>query len=63
MFGYDLEPESGAWWCAVQNDALAEIVSASSSRLAGLATVPLQDPARAADELVRAVQQLGFRGR
>jgi aminocarboxymuconate-semialdehyde decarboxylase len=62
VFGYDLEPAAAAWWCAVQNDALADIVSASPSRLAGLTTVPLQDPAQAAAELVRAVQQLGFRG-
>jgi aminocarboxymuconate-semialdehyde decarboxylase len=35
---------------------------ASSARLAGLATVPLQDPELAASELIRAVEMLEFRG-
>jgi aminocarboxymuconate-semialdehyde decarboxylase len=62
VFGYEIEPDAGAWWCAAQNDALAEIASAHLSQLAGLASVPLQDPAGAASELVRAVEQRGLRG-
>ena len=62
VLGYELEPEAGAWWCIAQNDALAEIVATDPGRLAGLATVPLQDPDLAASELVRAVETLGFRG-
>lgn len=44
------------------NDALAEIVAAHPDRFAGLAALGLQDPAGAADELERAVTQLGFKG-
>src|SRR5262249_10312866 len=62
VFGYELAPDAGAWWCAAQNDAIAEIVSAHPAQLAGLATVPLQDPAAAASELIRAVEQRGLRG-
>jgi aminocarboxymuconate-semialdehyde decarboxylase len=62
VFGYELEPEPGAWWCTAQNEALAEIVATDPARLAGLATVPLQDPELAASELIRAVETLEFRG-
>src|ERR1700761_9317918 len=44
------------------NDMLAEIVAAHSPRYGGLAALPLQDPAAAADELERCVRQLGFHG-
>jgi aminocarboxymuconate-semialdehyde decarboxylase len=37
-------------------------MAAASPRLAGLATLPLQDPAAAAEELRRAVGELGLRG-
>jgi aminocarboxymuconate-semialdehyde decarboxylase len=60
-FGYELDGQTGAWWCGVQNDALAEFTAEHSQRLTGLAAVPLQDPARAAAELRRAVPN-GLRG-
>ena len=44
------------------NDWLAEAVAAHPSRFAGFAMLPTQSPADAADELERAVQQLGFKG-
>ena len=44
------------------NDAFAAIVRVRGSRFAALATLPLNDPAAAARELRRAVQELGFRG-
>lgn len=45
------------------NDHLAEFyVGAHPDRFAGLAAVPLQDPRAAADELERAVRQLGLHG-
>jgi 2,3-dihydroxybenzoate decarboxylase len=44
------------------NDALAEIVARRPDRYAGFAAVALQDPAAAADELERAVRELGFKG-
>ncbi len=44
------------------NDFLAERVLAHPDRLAGFAMLPMQDPAAAADELERAVGDLGFKG-
>lgn len=44
------------------NDALAERVRAHPTRFAGLAALPMQDPAAAADELERAVRELGLKG-
>jgi 2,3-dihydroxybenzoate decarboxylase len=44
------------------NDVLSAVVEARPDRYAGLAALPMQDPSAAADELERAVGQLGFRG-
>ncbi len=44
------------------NDGLAEIVRSRPERYAAFATVPLQDPSAGADELERAVTQLGMKG-
>lgn len=44
------------------NDATADAIAVYSTRMAGLATVPLDDPEDAARELERAVKELGFRG-
>jgi predicted TIM-barrel fold metal-dependent hydrolase len=44
------------------NDVLAAAVRSHPYRFAGLATLPTSDPAVAADELSRAVEQLGFLG-
>jgi gamma-resorcylate decarboxylase len=44
------------------NDFLAEQVAKRPERFQGLAALPMQDPTRAARELERCVQQLGFRG-
>lgn len=44
------------------NDSLAEIVARRPDRFAGFAALPLQDPPAAADELERAVRDLGFKG-
>jgi len=46
----------------VINDALAEITHKHPTRFKGFATLPLQDPGAAADELERAVKELGFVG-
>ncbi len=48
--------------CREVNDWLAEVVAAQPSRFAGFAMLPTQSPAHAADELERAVHQLGFKG-
>jgi 2,3-dihydroxybenzoate decarboxylase len=44
------------------NDHLAEVVRARPDRFAAFATTPLQHPAEGADELQRAVEQLGLVG-
>lgn len=44
------------------NDGLAAVVATAPDRLAGLAQLPMQDPPRAADELRRAVGELGLLG-
>jgi 2,3-dihydroxybenzoate decarboxylase len=47
---------------AEANDALAAIIAKHPDRYAGFAALPMQDPAAAANELERAVRQLGFKG-
>jgi aminocarboxymuconate-semialdehyde decarboxylase len=44
------------------NDEIAEMVRARPQRIAGLATVPMQDTDGAVAELTRAVEDLGLRG-
>jgi aminocarboxymuconate-semialdehyde decarboxylase len=60
--GYSLPPAQGAAWSRLQNEALAGSLAEASGAYWGLATVPLQDPARAAEELRVAVRDLGLRG-
>ncbi|HEX7051943.1 MAG TPA: amidohydrolase family protein [Longimicrobiales bacterium] len=54
-------PETAIRLARMVNDAFAE-VAASRPRFAALATLPLNDPAAAADELERAVRELGLPG-
>jgi aminocarboxymuconate-semialdehyde decarboxylase len=61
-FFYDHEPTLGTACAALQNDQIAAIVARHPSRFIALATLPLQDPKRAADELCRAMRVLGLRG-
>jgi aminocarboxymuconate-semialdehyde decarboxylase len=61
-FFYDEEPALGAACAALQNDEIAAVVARRPDRFMGLATLPLQDPRRAADELRRAMRLLGLRG-
>lgn len=44
------------------NDRLAAAIAENPSRLSGFATLPWQDPTAAADELSRAVTELGLKG-
>ncbi|HRL20923.1 amidohydrolase family protein [Alcaligenes sp. SDU_A2] len=44
------------------NDFLAEQIARHPDRFGGFATLPMQDPAAAAQELTRAVQDLGLKG-
>ncbi|MFQ5692820.1 MAG: amidohydrolase family protein [Nitrospinota bacterium] len=59
--GYALPVEQGAAWCRLQNETLAADLE-GRDELAGLATVPLQSGARAAEELSHAVERLGLKG-
>ncbi len=60
--GYSLPAEQGAAWCRVQNEALAATLAETPGRHVGLATLPLQEPTLAGDELRYAVTSLGLRG-
>jgi aminocarboxymuconate-semialdehyde decarboxylase len=59
---YDLDPELGVGYSRIQNEAIAKVVKAHPDRFVGLATVPLQDPREAANELERAMKDLGMKG-
>ena len=48
--------------CRKVNDALARQISQNPTRFRGFATLPLYEPAAAADELKRCVNELGFVG-
>lgn len=53
---------SAVAFCRRHNDALAALVARHPRRLAGLAALPMQSPAAAAEELGRAVRELGLWG-
>ena len=59
---YDLDPSLGAGYSRIQNEAIAKVVEGHPDRFVGLATVPLQDPREAANELGRAMRDLGMKG-
>jgi aminocarboxymuconate-semialdehyde decarboxylase len=61
-FFYDQEPALGLACGILQNDEIAAVVRRHRDRFVALATLPLQDPPRAADELRRAMRKLGLRG-
>jgi 5-carboxyvanillate decarboxylase len=52
----------GTLWAQKTNDGLAEVIAANSKRFAGLAALAPQEPDKAARELERAVNLLGFKG-
>ena len=49
-------------FCKAHNDAMARAIAPHPDHLAGLAALPIQAPEAAADELERAVKDLGFLG-
>ncbi len=57
-----LSAAEGPGWAREVNDAMASAVAAHPGRFAGFAHLPLTAPDAAADELERAVRQLGFCG-
>jgi len=59
---YNQEPALGAVLAGIQNDQMAKHIAAHPTRFMGIATLPMQDPKRAADELKRAMTKLGLKG-
>jgi 2,3-dihydroxybenzoate decarboxylase len=60
--GSSLEPAAALRIARQTNDHLAEVVRARPDRFAAFAATPLQHPEQGADELQRAVEQLGLAG-
>ena len=61
LFYYWADPGLALEVAQMTNDAIAAAARAHPERFVGMATVPLQDPARAARELRRAVKELDLR--
>ncbi len=59
---YGQEGALGAACAALQNDQIAKLVKTYPDRFWGIATLPMQAPEKAAEELTRAVRKLGLRG-
>jgi aminocarboxymuconate-semialdehyde decarboxylase len=59
---YGQETAVGVAASAIQNDEIARLVKEHPDRFAGIATLPMQAPDKAADELRRAMGQLGLHG-
>ncbi|XP_046543618.1 2-amino-3-carboxymuconate-6-semialdehyde decarboxylase-like isoform X2 [Haliotis rubra] len=56
------KPEDTLDLCKILNDGIADIVKKYPKRFTGLATVPMQAPELAVQELIRCRKELGFRG-
>lgn len=59
---HHIEPDLAISYCRQHNDELAGLVSQKPNRLAALASLPMQSPEAACEELKRAVQELGMLG-
>ena len=59
---YNQEAARGLATSALQNDQMAKHVAAHPTRFMGIATLPMQAPEKAADELRRAMTKLGLKG-
>jgi 2,3-dihydroxybenzoate decarboxylase len=57
-----MDPETSVALSTGANDRLADMVAAQPDRFAAFAALPTPDPKASADELERAVTQLGFKG-
>jgi aminocarboxymuconate-semialdehyde decarboxylase len=60
--GYELSGERGETWCRLYNECVDLLVRRHPGRFKGMASVPLQDPVRAAKVLEHAVIELKFSG-
>ena len=59
---YGQEAAVGVAAAAIQNDEIARLVKEHPDRFAAIATLPMQAPEKAADELRRAMTKLGLHG-
>ncbi len=59
---YDQDASLAAAAAVIQNDQMAKHIAAHPTRFLGIATLPIQDPKRAADELKRVMTKLGLKG-
>jgi aminocarboxymuconate-semialdehyde decarboxylase len=59
---HHIEPQLAIEYCRRHNDELAALVSQHPARLAALASLPMQSPRAACEELERAVNELGMLG-
>jgi aminocarboxymuconate-semialdehyde decarboxylase len=62
IFWYKAEPDLAGQVVKLQNEKLAEICAAQPDRFVGLASVALQHPDLAAEQLEHAVKRFGLRG-
>src|SRR5256886_13937231 len=61
-FIYAQPPALAAAFARIQNEQLAKLAKARPDRFLAIATLPMQAPKQAADELRHAVRVLGLRG-
>jgi aminocarboxymuconate-semialdehyde decarboxylase len=61
VFFYWLDADAGLAAARLLNDGIARMVAARPERLRGMATLPMQDPEAAVNELERVVREHGFR--
>jgi aminocarboxymuconate-semialdehyde decarboxylase len=59
---YNQEASVGIAGATIQNDEIARLVKEHPERFSGIATLPMQAPDKAADELRRAMKKLGLHG-
>jgi aminocarboxymuconate-semialdehyde decarboxylase len=59
---YNQDASLGAVTAAIQNDQIAKLVKENPQRFMGIATLPMQSPEKAAEELRRAMTRLGLLG-
>ena len=59
---YNQEASIGVDASIIQNDQMAAHIAAHPDRFMGIATLPMQAPEKAADELKRAMTKLGLKG-
>lgn len=62
LFMYSMDNNTIKDFCRKSNDSLSKIARQSHGRIYGIATVPLQNPVLAANEIKRATQDLGLCG-